>query len=286
MHPREVGQRGTGDLGVQGLGRGVFTIIAVMFASRTAVAHGKHVLCEKPLTLSLQHAQELVDKARDKKLFFMEGFWTRFFPAVKLLREELSKGSVGKVNIVRAAFCSPTAVLERMRKRELGGGALMGSGCYLIQFADLIFKERPQKIVALGQLSDEAVDTSAAIILTYSEGRMAVLCYNNGSVLGNNTLTIHGSKANIELHSPFHCPTTITLPSGETKVFPLPETPYTYNWANSNGFVYEAECVRKCLQQGQLTECPDMPHEDSLNIMAILDEVRRQLGVVYDNLKD
>nr|KAG5688442.1 hypothetical protein BaRGS_001859 [Batillaria attramentaria] len=247
--------------------------------------HGKHVLCEKPVTMTQDECQQLVDKAREKKLFFMEGIWTRFFPAFRAVREELKTGSLGQITFVRACFLSPArAILKANNKKRCAGGALMARGTYPVQFAQLVFGGKPDKIVAVRQMFDEETggDIGSVIILRYPGGATAVLYYNEDSADGSSSVTIHGTQGNLEIHDDMHTPTSITLPSGESKYFPLPEAEGTsFKWPSSIGFVYQAQAVRTCLQQG-LLESPEMTHEDSLNIVAILEEARAQLGMKYE----
>ncbi|XP_076450766.1 trans-1,2-dihydrobenzene-1,2-diol dehydrogenase-like isoform X2 [Babylonia areolata] len=240
----------------------------------------KHVLCEKPITVTVQECKDLAAKAKDKKLFFMEGFWTRFFPAVQKMQEVLKEGGLGQINFLRANFCLPVTSGARLTKKELGGGGLMDLGCYLVQFANLVFSEPPQSTTVVGQLNEDGVDKCGTLLLKYTGGSMAVLMYSIDSANGHNSLTLYGSKGNLQLEEPFHCPTKITLPSEEMQEFPLPDSPYTFNFVNSQGFIYEACCVRDCLKKG-LLECPRMPHADSISIMTILEEAQRQLGINY-----
>ncbi|KAL8623985.1 hypothetical protein ACOMHN_040611 [Nucella lapillus] len=242
--------------------------------------HGKHVLCEKPVTMNLDQCRQLTAKAKDKQLFFMEGFWSRFFPAVHRMQEAIKEGTLGHINFLRASFCIPATTVSRLTKKALGGGALMDIGCYLVQFADLVFREAPESTMAVGELNEDGLDKIGTIVLKYKGGSMAVLLYSTDNAVGHNSLTLYGTKGNLQLEEPFHAPTKIRLPSGETEDFPLPESPYSYTFVNSQGFIYQARCVRECLQKG-LLECPRMPHADSIAIMTILEEVQRQLGIDY-----
>ncbi|KAK7099402.1 hypothetical protein V1264_003545 [Littorina saxatilis] len=163
--------------------------------------HGKHVLCEKPLTLTLQEAKDVIAKAKEKKLFFMEGFWTRFFPAVLRMQEEIQAGNLGHINFLRANFCVPASSVQRLTKKEMGGGGLMDLGCYTVQYANLVFREQPEKIIAVGDLTEEGVDRSGTVVLKYKGGSMAVLCYSFDNALGQNNITLYGSKGNLQVRT-------------------------------------------------------------------------------------
>lgn len=65
---------------------------------------GKHVLCEKPLTMNLKQTKELIDFARSKNLFLMEAIWSRCFPTYEILRKEIASGSIGEVKQVIVPF--------------------------------------------------------------------------------------------------------------------------------------------------------------------------------------
>nr|KAG5686692.1 hypothetical protein BaRGS_013591 [Batillaria attramentaria] len=235
--------------------------------------------------MTQDECQQLVDKAREKKLFFMEGIWTRFFPAMKLVRQELESGSLGQINILRATFAIPLAAFLRDLGRPpyFEGGCLLTSGCYLLHLAQLVFKQRPEKVVAVPYSIDKegsGGDTGGTLVLQYKGGAMAVLCYHDNCAMGNNTATIHGTQGNLQIHDDIHTPTTVTLPSGETKHFPIPDTDHKFYYWNSIALIYEAQAVRTCLQKG-LTESPDVPHEDSLGIMAVIDEAHKQMGISF-----
>lgn len=75
--------------------------------------NGKHVLCEKPLCMTYSEASTLIDFARSKNLFLLEGMWSRFFPAYEALDKHVSSGSLGDVYLVRAEFGVPTDDKER-----------------------------------------------------------------------------------------------------------------------------------------------------------------------------
>ena len=92
---------------------------------RMCLEAGKHVLCEKPFTLSTEQAQELFDLAEEKGLFIMEAFWIRFLPAYDKLRAMLRDGVIGEVNRITSqfGFVAEGARRERKFKSELGGGA-------------------------------------------------------------------------------------------------------------------------------------------------------------------
>lgn len=239
---------------------------------------GKHVVCEKPVTLNSKQLQQVLKLAKEKELFFLEGIWTRFFPATDRIRQEVADGNIGDVKYVRAEFGVPVGTAERLRKLELGGGAAMDLGIYPIQLAVMLLGRKPEKIIASGTLFPEGADESESILLIYKDGKKANLTTSTSYSLPNGAL-IGGTKGTLEIPTWHHCPDTLVTKKG-TIVFPLPSRPEGMMFHNSEGFVYEQKAVREAILQGH-TETKQVPWADSEAIMAILDEVRRQLGVVY-----
>ncbi|KAL4220384.1 hypothetical protein ACF0H5_020787 [Mactra antiquata] len=236
---------------------------------------GKHVLCEKPMGMNHKQVKQVLQVAKDKQKFFIEGVWSRFFPSYNKIRQELTNTTVGDVKLVNVNFCVPISEIERVKNAKLGGGGCLDIGCYAIQFACFVYGEMPESVTAVGTMLGD-VDESACITLKYKNGSMASLVYHI-STISVITATIIGTKGKIEVHEPFYCPTKVTTPTG-TFEFPLKENKYCY--PNSAGLHYEVIGIRECLLKG-LLESPKMSHYDSDMIHQIMTEVRRQIGVKY-----
>lgn len=242
---------------------------------------GKHVLCEKPMGMSAAETKKILKAAKEKKLFFAEGFWSRHFPAYDQLRQELAANPIGDIRLVSVdfGFAFDWETVERVAKKECGGGVILDIGCYGIQLASLVFKkERPERIVANGVLYSTGVDRSVSVTLFYKGGRMAQILITGDSLLSN-TAHIYGTTGTLTLPN-FWCPSELKTPS-KTFSYPLPEPPEKTHFTNSVGFVYQINSVRKALLEGK-TEVSQIDHEDSLLIAEIQDEILRQVGVAYD----
>ncbi|XP_078093445.1 trans-1,2-dihydrobenzene-1,2-diol dehydrogenase-like [Mustelus asterias] len=241
---------------------------------------GRNVLCEKPMAMNLQEVRQLVRAARDNDRFLMEGLWTRFFPVSNAIRGLLSQNDLGEVKMVKAEFGTCMLQTPRLVEKELGGGVLLDIGCYCLQFVCMVFSgEKPESVQATGFLTEKGVDEAVTIVLKYSRKRMALVTVTMAIQLANQA-TISGTKGTITVPGFMWCPTSLVV-NGKRQEFPLPAPPQPLNFTNSTGLRYEAERVRQCLQKG-LKECPDLPLAESELIMSILDEARRQVGVVYD----
>jgi predicted dehydrogenase len=245
-------------------------------ATMLCLRAGKAALTEKPLTLNLAQAQELIDTARDRNVFLMEAMWTRCFPVYRRLRELVAGGAIGEVASIAAdfGFHATTDPLHRLRSPALGGGALLDLGVYPVTFAHFFLGE-PDEIKAWARLGPEGVDENTAIIFGYSSGALATLtCSLLGD--GGQRATITGTTGRIELPNGFFHPNGYKLVSGGD--VEQVEAPYD-GW----GFHFEAAEVQRCLRAG-LVESPLVPHADSLAVMRSLDAVRAQIGVTYPGI--
>jgi len=240
---------------------------------------GKHVLCEKPMGMSADETRKIIKRAKAKKLFLAEGFWSRYFPAYDQLQQELEGNPIGDIRFISVHFGYPFnwEASETLSKKECGGGVTMSLGCYGIQLATLIFKkERPERIIASGVLYPTGVDRSVSTTLFYKGGRM-VQILTTGDMLLSNTALIYGTTGTVTLPN-FWCPTELKTPK-EAFSYPLPEPPEKTLYLNSVGFVYEINSVRKALLEGK-TEATQIDHEDSVLIAEIQDEILHQVGIV------
>jgi len=254
-----------------------------------ALRAGKAVLCEKALALNAEDAREMMDLAVQKNLFFMEGMWSRYFPAIAKVRDLVSTKAIGDITSVLASFVFSDKGTPRITQPELGGGALLDIGVYPIALSSMIFGgAKPLEIKASGHLLPSNVDAQIGITLKYAKNGLAVLMCSVCAE-GPNDAVIQGTKGYIKIHSPFWCPTNITVSiDGQTTTldFPLPEVPKgrSYNFRNGTGMVYEIQYVHKALREGRKhSEFQSL--EESQLIMEIMDEVRRQVGFKYPGEK-
>lgn len=241
--------------------------------------NGKHILCEKPLTMNRRDTEDICRIAKEKKLFLMEALWSRFLPSYKHMEELLRNGTIGEVRYLHSTFGYPMGKLSRVFIKKLGGSVLLTLGNYCANIVLQVFgAERPVKISACGDLAPEGVDQAVAVAMEYSGGRLATFALS-GIVKLPGTAEIVGTKGKITLHPPFHAPTCVESPAGKVE-FQLPPTSVPHNFPNTAGLRYQAEEVRRCLREG-LLESPKMTHQDSLLIAEMLDEILKQVGVEY-----
>ncbi|XP_076659403.1 trans-1,2-dihydrobenzene-1,2-diol dehydrogenase [Halictus rubicundus] len=242
--------------------------------------NGKHVLCEKPLTMNYKQASELVNLAKSKNLFLMEAIWSRCFPAYEIIQKEIQSGSIGEVYQVLVSFGFNLDGVDRLSTKKLGGGAILDLGVYGIQFACLIFNhEVPQRVQASGCLNEDGVDVSTSATFHYKGDRTATILFHSKVDMPNEAY-IMGTKGMIKIPQ-FWCPSKVELSNGKVLDLPLPKTNVKFNFINSVGLRFEADEARKCILKGMI-ESPKIPHDASLLIAQLEDEIRKQVGVVYD----
>ncbi|MCW3839267.1 Gfo/Idh/MocA family oxidoreductase [Micromonospora yasonensis] len=243
-------------------------------ATLTCLAGDKAVLVEKPCTLDLATTTDLVETARRRGLFLMEAMWMRCNPLIRRVGELIAEGVIGEVSHVRADFgaAGPFPPEHRMRARTLGGGALLDLGVYPVSLAHLLLGV-PQHVQAWAQLSPEGVDENTGLVFGWDSGAVAVL---SCGMVGATAITasITGTTGRIDLPEPFYRPGAAVLhrPGAAPETIPADPT--------GGGYQYEAIEVQRCLAAG-LIESPLVPHSATLEVMALLDDIKARIGVSY-----
>ena len=242
--------------------------------TRLALRHGKHVLCEKPFAINAAQAQAMVDEARRQKLFLMEAMWSRFLPILVEARKLIADGAIGQVQMIQADFGFRASFnpASRLFDPALGGGALLDVGVYPISLAMMVLGQ-PDRIAAMAALGATGIDENTGILLGFPGGEVALLA----TTVRASTLQeaiILGASGSIRLHTPWWVGDTLTLQRAghDPEVI---RRPYL-----ANGYSHEAIEVATCARAGQL-ESAVMPLDESVRIMAVMDEIRAQLGMKY-----
>lgn len=239
--------------------------------------HNKAVLCEKAFAINSRQAREMVDTARQKKVFLMEALWTKFLPHYKKLQELLQQKIPGDIKSVLVNFGFKTSgnSPQRLLDPSLGGGTLLDIGIYNV-FITTSVLGKPDYIEATMTAASTGVDEQIAVLFKYNNGAMAQLF---SSFVTNLPIEaeINGTEGCITLTSRFYEPsTTIQLSKQipyERKIIPVERE-------SGLGYQYEIRHVNECLNKG-LTESPVMTHADTLLLMELLDTIRMKAGIKY-----
>jgi len=236
---------------------------------------GKHALVEKPFTLNAAEARQVVDLAASKNLVVLEAMWTRWLPHVLRLREILAAGTIGDVRTVIADHNQklPSDPKHRINAPELGGGALLDLGIYPVSFAWDVLGE-PQTIAAISSPTATGVDRQTAILFGYADGQQAVL-HTALDTAGPNTASIIGTDGWIAVRNTFYAPTAFTVFDSAGEV-----VEEYVDTVEQRGMQYQAWEAERLVSAG-LTAGDILPPNETVAIMGALDEIRRQIGLVY-----
>jgi predicted dehydrogenase len=242
---------------------------------RLALEAGKGVLCEKAFTVNRQQAEELVALARAKNLFLMEAMWTRFLPALAEVRRIVDSGEIGTVRQVNAdlGFKADVGPEHRLFNPVLGGGALLDLGIYPLSIAVALLGP-VDTVLAHADFGPTGVDEQTGILLRHSGGGMSMCSCSLRARLPSE-LTIAGERGHVRMNTMFYRAQTVTVARADGISRTVP-TPYT-----GNGYVHEVAEAQRCWRAG-LVESPGMTHADTLALMGVMDEVRRQIGLTYE----
>ena len=256
-----------------------------------AAQAGKHILCEKPLTLTRADTRQIIDAAKRHNVLLMEAYMYRFHPQTLKLVELVRSGVIGELRLIRASFnvmCNFDPE-HRMFKKSLGGGAILDLGCYPVSFS------RHLAGAATGQAFVEPVefhgtghvhpavgtDDFATAVAKYPGGISAELSCGS-LVLNDNSAQLYGTKGWIEVPNPF----TPGLEGKTEEIFvhcagaAIPEK-ITIASPGVGLYAYEADAVAEALARGE-REVPLVTWADMLGNAAIMDRWLADVGVKYD----
>lgn len=236
---------------------------------------GLPVLCEKAFAQNADQAQDMIRAAREGRVFLMEAFWTRFFPAIVQALALVEAGHIGEVKHLVAdfGFAASYQPEGRLFNPALAGGSLLDVGVYPL-FISQLFLGMPSAVGAVATLAPTGVDLNCAVSLAYPGGATASL-FSTIAAHTDNRCVLYGTQGQLQLLGRFHAPTGVRLLQNGAEVpqaLPAP-TP-------GHGYHYEAAHVQDCLAQGRL-ESPLLPLDFSLRLMQQLDAVRQHIGLRY-----
>lgn len=244
--------------------------IATPHAQHAAIAcaalrAGKAVLVEKAFTATYAGAAEVVDAARATGTFVMEAMWTRFQPAVVRMCELVADGAIGEVRSVQAdlGVRRDFDPADRMFALELGGGALLDLGVYVVSFAQMLLGD-PDTVLAVGSLFPTGVDAEASLLLGYDDGRSASLLTSLRNALPGQA-RVFGTAGWIDVLPRFHHPQTIVVHRHGRE----PET--IVRSQLGGGYAHELIEVNACLRAGR-AESAVMPLDDTLAVQQVLQQ--------------
>ena len=237
------------------------------------LTHGKNVICEKAFTMNAQQAMAVCAAAKEKGLYVAEAIWTRYMPSRNMIQELLDSGVIGKPNTLTANLSYVISGVRRIYDPALAGGALLDIGVYGLNFALMHFGNDIVRVESSVAKMETGVDGMEVITLHYRDGRMAVLThsvYCRSDRMG----IIHGDKGYLVVEN-INNPQSIQVFDTEDRLLARYEVP-----EQVNGYEYEFAEAARCIAEGKL-EADSMPHAHTIEVMEMMDSLRKAWGVVY-----
>ena len=235
------------------------------------IGAGKHILCEKSFTTDAAQAVEVLRMARERGVFVMEAFWTKLIPVYREVERLIAEGTIGEVRSVTAQYGYTTGREARKFDAALAGGTLLDIGVYAIGFACMMLGYSFDDVLSQLILNDAGTDATDAILLRRGRAVAQLTCG-----IGFNMPThgaVYGTKGHIDIPE-FKNPERVTLfVDGEAPR--VIERPFEVN-----GYEYEIREAERCVSEGKL-QSGLMTWEQTVSVMRIMDEVRRQNGMRF-----
>lgn len=262
-----------------------------------ALTKKKHVLCEKPVTMNVKELNQILETAKENGRFFMEAMWVRFFPGFLRLQQLVKQDKVlGKVKRVQGKHDLESGDIDkdsRLVNKKLGGGALLDIGVYAITFCRLFMD-------STDPLDDWSISSSQVLdSLTGNEEDQVDFIL---SMVFTDNIKKQQAVATCSFYSEHRGPlVTVEGELGYANVYPIGTTPaplrfevvlkdgtkfeesfaFENEFAGVEGFFFQAVEAGEMILKGS-TESPIFPWKESINIISIMDKVREQNGLVYE----
>ena len=241
--------------------------------TREALLAGKPCLVEKAFMANHRQAKAIVDLARERKVFLAEAIWTRYQPVVKMMRDLIGSGRIGTPRLVTATLGYSMGDKPRIMRADLCGGALLDLGVYALNFVRMFFDADIVSISSQCVKSQTGMDLTNAMTLTLSDG---VLCnlQSSAACVGDNIGVIAGTEGNLIIDN-INNPQTITVNGPDRTYIETIHVPQQIT-----GYEYQFMACRQALIDG-LLEPKEMPLEETLYIMELMDGLRKEWGGRY-----
>ena len=234
--------------------------------TREALLAGKPCLVEKAFMANRRQAQEIIDLAHERKVFLAEAIWTRYQPVVKMVRELIADGRIGTPRLLTATLGYSMGEKPRIMRADL-------CGVYALNFVRMFF---PADIVSIDSQcvkSKTGMDLTNAITLVLADGMLCNL-QSSAACVGDNIGVIAGTDGNLIIDN-INNPQTITVNGPDRTYIETIRVPQQIT-----GYEYQFVACRQALID-ELLEPREMPHEETLYIMELMDGLRQKWGVRY-----
>lgn len=241
--------------------------------TKEALENGKPCLVEKAFMANHRQAADIVRISRERKVFLAEAIWTRYQPAVQIVRQLISNGQIGTPRLITATLGYSMGNKPRIMRPDLCGGALLDLGVYAINFVRMFCDSPIEKMESQCVKSETGMDLTNAISFTFANGMLANV-QSSACCVGDNIGVIAGTEGNIIIDN-INNPQRIRINKRDrvfVKDINVPK--------QITGYEYQFIACKQALEEG-LIEPPQMPLEETLYIMKMMDELRFKWGVRY-----
>lgn len=234
-----------------------------------AMRFGKHVLCEKPLTVTPEDSRRLAAVQEETGRYLMEAMWTWFLPAIRAAQAWIAEGRIGELRHVKADFGYPQTFdpKGRLYNPELAGGCLLDMGVYPIALAWLMHKAKPAAIHVTGRRAPSGVDDDFSAVFEYDD-HTATLGSSFRCKLQNSAYLI-GTDGYIAIPDFWRADQAMLFELDTCVEHFKDDRPH-------QGFAYEAMAAQRDIADGKL-QSDVVPLADSIAIQELMDAVRNRL---------
>lgn len=242
---------------------------------KLCLAYGKHVLCEKAFTANAAQAEEVLKLAEEKGLLLTEAIWTRYMPSRQMINDVIASGKIGTPQMLSANLAYRILQNRRITDPALAGGALLDVGVYPLNFADMVFGGDIVRMDSSVQMFETGVDKKESITLQYADGRMSVLCAGTDAISDRQGI-VYGDEGFLIVEN-INNPQSISVFNGRGASVPAEVIRVP---AQITGYEYEVGSCARAISEGR-TECPEMPHTDTVRMLKLMDKLRADWGMKY-----
>lgn len=241
--------------------------------TRDALLAGKPCLVEKAFMANARQAEDIINLAHERKVFLAEAIWTRYQPAVGIVRSIIDSGRIGQPLLITATLGYSMGNKLRIMRPELCGGALLDLGVYVINFVRMFTNAAIKQIDGHCVKSDTGMDLTNAITIILEDGILTNV-QSSASCVGDNIGVIAGTEGNIIIDN-VNNPQQITVNSPDRTYVETIRVPQQIT-----GYEYQFLACRQALLDGRL-EPLEMPHAEVLYVMQLMDGLRQKWDVRY-----
>lgn len=237
------------------------------------IKHRKPVLVEKAFMVNVSQTKEVFRFAEQEKILVTEAIWVRYMPFLQRIHEVLESGVIGRPTMLTANLGYDIDKKPRLTNPSLAGGALLDVGVYALNFACMIFGSDFEKLSSACTYTETGVDEQDSMTLIYPDGKMAVLNASMLSVSDRKGI-IHGDKGFIIIENINNFESMTVYNASYQKIA------YYQRDEQITGYEYEVEAALQAIGEGKI-ECSQMPHRETIRMMEIMDEFRKEWNIHY-----